>query len=76
MTYSETADKVIYYIDGSPTGATDTGLGAWAGNLLSTTCVVGADDTGGAKSFNGNMAHIPVWDSPLAAPQIAELATV
>lgn len=81
LTVSKSGDAMkAYYADaGTPfaqAGATQTGLGTWAGALASTTTIVGAAVTTPSNVWSGNMAHVPLWSTPLSAAQIATLATV
>lgn len=75
MTWSKAADQMIFYINGAQEGATQTGLGTFAGALGATTAVVGAESTAAAQ-WNGSIAHAALWATPLSAAQIATLAVV
>jgi hypothetical protein len=76
MTWSKSADQVIAYINGAQSGATQTGLGTWAGALNSTACLIGASTTTPGNPMSGLLAHAAAWNTPLSAAQIARLATV
>lgn len=76
VTWSKSNDQMICYVNGAQQGATQTGLGVWAGNLAATTTVVGAADTTGGNPWSGLLAHAAVWATPLSAAQIATLAVV
>lgn len=75
-TVSKAADQFIAYYNGVQTGATQTGLGAWAGNLLSTGCCIAAGATTPANLFAGTSAHLAIFPAALSAAQILSLATV
>ncbi len=64
ITWSLLGDKVSYYIDGVPSGATATGLGAWCGNLASNTIVLGASTTNPNNVLTGNLAHAQLYNTP------------
>lgn len=64
------------YFNGAQTGATRTSLGTFAGNLDANKTVVGAENDTPAFPWNGFMAHVAIWNTPLAAAQIADLAIV
>ncbi len=74
LTWSKAADQVKVYIDGSQSGATITGLGAWAGTP--TTTIIGAANATPTSVWNGYLAHAAVWTTPLSAAEILALATV
>jgi hypothetical protein len=76
ITWSKSADQMIFYFNGAQQGATQTGLGVWAGSLSSTLTLVGAGDQAGGNVYSGYLAHAAVWDTPLSAAQILTLATV
>lgn len=76
MTVSKSADQLKFYVNGVQQGATQTGLGTWAGALASGVCVIGASDLVGSAEWSGNLAHVAVWGSALSAAQIATLAVV
>ena len=76
MTWSVAADQVIAYINGAQVGATQTGLGTWAGALSSTSTVIGALNTTPSAPHYGYLAHVPIWNVALNSTQIADLATV
>ena len=76
ITWTKSGDQMIAYQNGAQTGATQTALGTWVGNLAATTTAVGASDTTGGNPWSGNLAHAAVWASALSAAQIATLAVV
>lgn len=76
ITWSKSADQAKFYFNGTQNGATQTGLGTWAGSLAATTTVLGATNTTPASVWSGYLAHCAVWDTPLNATQIAKLAVV
>ncbi len=76
LTWDKGADQVKGYINGAQTGATQTGLGVWAGSLAATTTIVGAFVTTPSNVFSGVEAHVAIWTLALTAAQILTLATV
>ncbi len=71
ITWSATADEVIYYYNGAKEGATDTGLGVWAGNLSASATVIGAQNTTPTQPWDGRAAHVAVWSRALAPGEVA-----
>ena len=80
MTWSKSAGgdgEVRGYYNGIQQGATLTALGVWAGALTSTACIIGADDTPSPGFvWDGLLAHVAVWNTPLTPAQIALLAVI
>lgn len=71
MTWSASADEVIYYFDGLPV-ETDTALGVFAGVIVLAT--IGALNLAGAQPWDGFLAHPGIWTRPLTAAEFANLA--
>ena len=76
ITWDKAGDKAIIYINGVQNGATQSGLGVWAGALAAANTVVGSISIGPATVWDGYLAHAAIWTTPLSAAQIASLATV
>ena len=76
LTWSATADAVIYYLNGTTSGAADAGLGVWAGQLAALTTLIGAGNQVPVNSWKGAIGHVSVFDRPLSASDIADLAVV
>jgi hypothetical protein len=78
MTWSDSnnADELKFYFNGSQAGVTQIGLGAWAGGLNATDCVIGAINTAPVNVWHGWLAHSAYWNRVLAAAQIADLAVI
>lgn len=74
LTWSKSADAEKAYLNGSQSGATQTGLANMVGTLTSTTCAVGAANTTGGAPTSGYVAHAALWNTVLSASQIAALA--
>ena len=70
-TWDTTGDEIELFIDGVSAG-TQTGLGTWVGTIVKAN--IGS--FGGGGYWDGYLAHVAVWDTPLTGPQIANLATV
>lgn len=75
-TWSKVADQFIAYVNGASVGAPLTGLGTWTGSLSSAACLIGAANNSGANVTNGQIAHVALRNTPLAAAQIAAQAIV
>jgi len=65
MIWSKVGDYYRIYINQAQPAAQQTGLGTWAGNLLSTACTIGARNTSSASGFIGDLAHVALFDYPL-----------
>jgi len=79
LTWSKSAGasgEVKAYYNGAQTGATQVGLGVWAGALAASATSLGAGGTGPFNPFDGYVAHGAIWDRPLAPVEIAALAIV
>jgi hypothetical protein len=73
ITWSKTLEQVIYYRGGVAL-ETDTVLGTWAGTI--TRFLLGAQTTALSQPWKGSICHVPLWDTPLSAEQIASLADI
>lgn len=76
ITWDAAADQVMAYYTGSQEGATQTGLGTWAGNIVNSGTIIGAENNTPAFPWDGLLAHVAVWTKALSAAQIASLAVV
>jgi len=76
LTSSLAADELKFYLNGDQVGATQTGLGTFVGNLLSTGTVFGASNTTPLVVWSGNLAHNAVWNTPITANQIKNLSII
>ena len=75
MAWSKAGDTFKAYQDGSQTGATQNGLGAWVeASLLTANCAIGAQSTAPDNPCNAYIAHVAVFTNP--AVDMAALATV
>lgn len=73
ITWSKTDDQLKVYLNGAQVGSTQTGLGTWTGNLLSTANVIGAASTAGNVPWSGQMNDVRLYDRPLSASEISSL---
>ncbi len=76
ITASLSADALILYLNGVQVGSTQTSLGTWTGNLLSTETVFGATTTVPGIPWLGSSAHNAVWNTPLDANAIKRLSII
>lgn len=74
LTWSVAANQVKAYINGAQSGATLTIPGAWG--AAPTRAFIGSRTTTPNDVWSGSLAHVAVWNTPLSAAQIANLATV
>lgn len=76
ITWDKVADEVKVYFNGPQTGSTQTGMGVWSGDLSSTETVIGAENTTPDLGFEGDVAHVAVFDKALSAGQMLKLARI
>ena len=76
FTVSLSNNEAKYYEDGVQVGITETGIGTWVGDLASTFAIIGANNTAGANSFDGNIAHAALLKTALPAGKILQAARV
>ena len=74
ITVTKTGDQLIAYINGSQSGATQTGIGTASGNLVATLNNVGSYDQLYGNPFNGWLADVAIWDRVLTPTEVAALA--
>lgn len=72
-TATKSGDQMKLYFNGAQVGTTQTGLGTWAGALLSTATVLGAASTVPASPIAATFAHATIWPLALPPGAIAEL---
>ncbi len=65
-------DELKLYVNGAQTGATVTGLGTWAGNP--TTATIGRG--GIASWFDGDEAHVALWDRVLTPAEALSIGVL
>lgn len=72
LTWSASADEVRAYLNGVQQGATQVGLGVWAGNLLNNRTNIGCNNTvGPTEVWHGYTAHGAVWDRALTPQELS-----
>jgi hypothetical protein len=74
ITWSKSADRVIYYFNGGAVGSVDTVLGTWTGNLSATLCIAGAATHVPGNVWSGSLAHIAVADRAWSPAEVALVA--
>ena len=72
LTWSLSADEMKAFINGAQWGATQTGLGTWAGALGAV--YIGASSAAPGNVYHGWLAHAALWDRALPAAAILDLA--
>lgn len=75
ITVSKAADQVKAYVNGVQSGATQTGLGVFAGALASTLANVGCTGANTAV-WSGNIAHAAIFNRALSATDVLSAATL
>jgi hypothetical protein len=76
VTWSKSADQVIFYVAGAPRGAIQTALGVWVGTIVDGGCQIGCRSIPFTSGFAGSVASASLFDSALPAASIAAMATV
>jgi hypothetical protein len=76
ITWSKSADKVIFYGNGSQIDTTKTGLGVWAGALDSTLCSIGARNITPAQVWSGMVSLCALWSVALTPAEMLNLSKV
>jgi hypothetical protein len=71
LTWSATADQFKAYRNAAQLGATQTGLGVWAGTP--TFSLIGAQTSGPISVWHGYAAHVPIWAEPLPLATVQDL---
>jgi microcystin-dependent protein len=71
VTWNKAADQAKFYFNGVQAGPTLTGLGVWAGDLVSGYCVFGAETLTGTRGWKGYGGRVALWDVALTADEIA-----
>lgn len=74
MTWSATANQVIYYVNGAQSGAIDACAG-WV-QALNSRAYIGCAFVGPANVWSGPIAHVGMWGRVLSATEIAALSVV
>ena len=77
LTWNKSGDQMIFYVNGVAITPVSTGLGTFAGALLSTQTLLGSLNTGAAAQvWNGLMQHGAVFARTLSAAEVLSAATV
>lgn len=74
LTWSKTADQMIFYVNGVAITPVSTGLGTFAGALSTTQTTIGSLSSAPAQVWSGDLGRVAVWTTPLSAAQMAALA--
>lgn len=76
ITVSKSANQVKVFYQGLQTGATQTSLGTWAGELSTTQCCIGSANITPSGVTSGFIQHVILCNAALPPAAIAELARV
>ena len=60
MVVSKSGDTMKAFVNGVQQGATQTGIGTWAGALASTSCVLGAANTSAVVPWKGSFKYLTI----------------
>jgi hypothetical protein len=72
MTWNKSGDAFKAYLDGVQQGATQTGLGVWAGAWSAANCMIGAF-AATTNVTSGSIKDVAIWDRVLTDAEIARL---
>lgn len=67
--------EVRYYIDGVASGAIDTALGTWVGDVSNVLMVIGGSNTVPSNVWSGNIGPVPVWSEALSPDEMRYFGT-
>lgn len=70
LTWSEADDALKFYINGALVDEASS-LSAWSGALDSTTTTIGSQSTTPSEVWDGDLAHVALFDAPKTAAEIA-----
>ena len=73
MTWSKTANQKITYLNAAPQGAVQAMSGTWADGLNNTKFCIGAATTVPIRVWNGQIAHVALWNAALTPGQVNSL---
>ncbi len=77
LTWSKSADQVKGFLNGVQVDTTKTGLGVFAGTLVSSGASIGSSSGSAAGNvWSGTLAHVALWSIALTAAQVAYLSKV
>ncbi|UCC76453.1 MAG: hypothetical protein JSW37_13255 [Anaerolineales bacterium] len=78
MTWSDSGNQLIRYLNGSQVDVVETTVETWSGSPDSKYCAIGAQNVGGGcdEPWHGKIAHVALWNTPLSASEVAALAVV
>lgn len=68
--------QLIAYKNGSQSGTTQTGIGTLVGSFSNSFTWIGSTNAAAALGWDGNLAHIQIYDKVLTPAQILSLATI
>jgi hypothetical protein len=76
FSWSKAADQVKYYINGSQSGATQTSLGTWVGDISSTYTNLGANANTPSQTWYGWLASMILLNRPATATEFSRAYTL
>jgi hypothetical protein len=75
-TWSKSAGRVRFYLNGTLESSDSSALGTWAGSLDSTVCCLGAQSVLGTIGWEGNLSHYRLYNRELTADEVMALYQV
>jgi hypothetical protein len=77
MVFSKSGDYIKGYIDGTEIFSITYDSRTWSGSLHSNRTVIGCRQVISANNgWEGNIGDVAIWDTPLSASEIEDLATI
>lgn len=76
LTWDKAGDAVKFYVNGVQSGATQTGLGTFAGSLAAATTLIGAISTAPANVWSGILAHGAIFNRALTAAEMLQASII
>lgn len=76
LTWDKLADECKAFVNGLQVGATQTGLGIFAGVLSNGFTAIGDSSSLGSQPFSGNESHVGAWNLALTPAEMLRVGVV